>query len=681
MSPLIRQGKTLISGTIGPVTGKSRKISVKTLDGQNTSFNACIITDYELEDGQKIEAFGHFYPLPFSTNPHQFDYGRFLLENSMEILFFSDSLKILENSSWPVDMLRNHIRKTITEEFNDDSAVAAFALAVSVGDRLFLDDELREDFLRGGISHVLAISGLHVGILMLIALITFRAAGIPVKASYFLTGAVVISYLSISGGHPSVWRASVGAFVLLSCLYFQRERNPFQITGIAGLVVLVKNPLSLWNPGFLMSFGSVLGLISFFPPVIGWVKRKGVGKFFMVIICGLSVPVIVNISILPVTTATFGKVFLLSPLANLIVIPFLHVFVFTLIFYLLFPFRLFAGALWLAGKTIILIAKTFSSVSPFIFTRAFTPAESVVFVATLVFLKIALVKRRFLSLSFLSASVFFLLFFMGRTCFEKSYVLFFDVGQGNACLLHSAGGADLLIDAGRNERTGDLITHYAEIELGGSIEAAVATHQDMDHIGGMTEIIRRLKPGKIFFNGVLKNKDSLSVFMSLAGESLQELSRGDSIYAGNFTFVVHLPQKNEKPEHSVDQNRYSIFMTAVFENCLLVFPGDAVLFHDEGFHNFRRVILLLSHHGDLKANPFNTISLIDPDLTVISAGRKNPYGHPNRDLVEFLQKRGSSDFRTDRDGAVKIFLPDLSVKCYNDSSYLWHFCRGRFFGI
>lgn len=677
---MTKRGKTRITGTIGPVTGKSRKVSVRTLEGQNVSFNACIITDYELEDGQKIEAFGSFYPLPFSTNPHQFDYGRFLLENSMEILFYSDSLKILENSSRPVDVLRNHIRKTITEEFNDDSAVAAFALAVSIGDRLFLDDELREDFLGGGISHVLAISGLHVGIILLMALITFRAAGIPVKPSYFLTGAVVVFYLLISGGHPSAWRASIGALVLLSSLFFQRERNPYQITGIAGLVVLAKNPLSLWNPGFLMSFGSVLGLISFLPPVIAWSERKGARKFFVVIICGLSAPVIVNICILPVTTATFGKIFLLSPLANLIVIPFLHVFIFTLFFYLLFPFRLFAGALWLAGRTIILTAKTFSSFSPFVFTRTFSPAESVLFVATLVFLKISLVKRRFLSISLLSAAVFFFLFFARRTFLEKSWVLFFDVGQGNACLLHSAGGTDLLIDAGKNERTGSLIAHYAELELGGSIEAAVATHQDMDHIGGMAEIIRRLKPGRIFFNGVLKNKDSISEFMSLAGGSLIELSRGDSIYAGNFAFRVHSPQKSEKPEYSVDQNRYSIFMTAVFENCLIVFPGDAVLFYDESFAGSRSVILLLSHHGDFKANPFNSISLIDPDLTVISAGRKNPYGHPAEDLVGFLQKRGSSDFRTDRDGAVKIFLPDLSVKCYNDSSYLWHFCRSRFFG-
>lgn len=670
-----------ITGIVKPVTRKSRRISITSINGRSASFDACILTDQPLEDGQNVTAFGRFGPLPFSTNPHQFDYGRFLLENSMNVVFYCDSLIVTGNNHCLSDLTRNRIRRLILEEFSDDSALASFALAVSIGDRLFIDEETREDFLKSGISHILAISGLHVGIILFIILMAASAVGVPKKASYVVSVVLIFLYLSLTGGHPSVWRATVGSSVFLACLIFERERNPYQMLGIAGTVILTRNPLSLWNAGFLMSFGSVLGLVSFMPPISCLIKQKQFSAPVKYILQGFAVVTIVNICLLPVISVTYGKVFLFSTLANLVVIPILYIFILSLGLFIFFPyFPVFSGAAWTAGKTILLIADAVSVSSPHFRLSPFQPYETVLFVFCLCLLKLVTKKRKFLGCFFAFASVFLAVFFGKRIFFEKSYILFFDVGQGNSCLVHSNEGHNFVIDAGRNEHCAQIIVNYIDLEHSGSVDAVFATHQDKDHVGGMKSVISRLEPGAVFFNGVLKEENSISDYMISAGDRLKELSSDDTLIFGEILLAVLSPEKEGKAEFSGDQNEFSLFMTAALGNCLILLPGDRTLFCRPDFLSYDKVILLISHHGDNRANPLDVIGETSPDMTVISVGGNNPYGHPSKALTEYLAGLKSADFRTDKDGAVKIFLPDLSVKCYNNRSYLWHFSREEVLG-
>lgn len=668
----------VITGRINTVSRKSIKLSVESVNGEKDDFAVCLFADRGFEDGQKITAYGSFAPLPFATNPHQFDYGRFLVENSISAIFYCDSVFVNSRSSFPIDLMRNWIREKITDEFAQDRDLMSLALTVTIGDRMEMTEDVREDFLRTGTSHVLAISGLHTGIFLSILLTTASALGVKRKISYIFAIFALIVFLKLTGGQPSVFRACVGSTVFLCGSLFERNRNPYQILGLAGLFILALNPLTLWNPGFQMSFSSVLGIIVFMPQVSRFLKKFSypVKYIFMAALLVITI----NICLLPITSTTYGKFYLFSPLANLLIIPFLYLFITAMLLFLFFSaIPLFSAAVWFFGKSILFVSSLFAISSPGFRVPPYTFLETLFFVLCLALLKISLTRRVYLRYFLMLTALFLAFFFSRRIFFDKSYVLFFDVGQGNACLIHSRFGQNMLIDAGRSEVKARGIVNYSSLELLGSLDAVVATHQDLDHIGGMEIVVSSVDPDFVFFNGVLKTRDSLSSFMIASGDKLSILARGDSFSLGDFSFAVLSPDRKLLPEYSSSQNEHSIFLRAVCGKTLFVLPGDRPLMTIEKPDYYDKRILLISHHGDGRANPFGVIESIAPYFSVISVGENNTYGHPSESLLLFLSRSNIHTLRTDMDGAIKITLPEVSVKCYNGRSYLWHFSREEIF--
>jgi len=193
-----------------------------------------------------------------------------------------------------------------------------------------------EVFRRSGTMHILAVSGLHVGFLSLFLLFFLRLVRIPKLYAYALVGLFIIFFMIFIGERPSVRRASLMALCGIACFLFDRDRNYLNVISLSFIILWLVNPLSLLNPGFLLSFCATFGILFLTPMLYKWL-----GRFMPHFLAGsLSVTLSVQLFIFPVMAAYFETFAYINLIANLPIVPLtgmsLALSVLTLIFYPLF---------------------------------------------------------------------------------------------------------------------------------------------------------------------------------------------------------------------------------------------------------------------------------------------------------------------------------------------------------
>lgn len=234
-------------------------------------------------------------------------------------------------------------------------------------------------------------------------------------------------------------------------------------------------------------------------------------------------------------------------------------------------------------------------------------------------------------------------------------VHFIDVGQGDAILL-DIGTTEVLIDGGeKNSGAADYIHPYID----GPLEAVVATHSHADHIGGLIDVLSGYEVDNVWVNGENATTATFNIFMNAVnaeGAALHQAGRGDTIRAGNLTFIVLNPGVPPAP----DPNNNSIVLSLRYGDTDFLFTGDA-----ENETEARLLvqslvpipdidILKAGHHGSRTASSPAFLDFIRPEVAVYSAGTGNSYGHPHRQTITALNNAGATIYGTDVHGTVVI---------------------------
>lgn len=617
--------------------------------------------------------------LAFATNPYQFDFGRYLLSQGCESIIFSNDIEVISKTNNIFYKTRNYIRDKIIKEFGNNNYLSSLILSVIIGDRSLLDNDLKEDFYKSGIAHFLAISGLHVGIIYFIIIVILRSLFIPKRIAYLISILFLFFFLFISGFSTSVIRAVILIILYVLSVIFQRDRNPFQILGIAGLIILINEPLNLWNNGFLFSFIAVFSLIVFLPKINKYLEIKIKNLILKYFILTFFSVVIINLCLLPLLSNSYSQISLLGVFSNIILIPILNLFIFSIILFLIIggsKMVFISGSVWIFGEIILKVSKFISSLQfNIIKFAAFSVLLTVSFYLVLLFLRISLEKRKFFKYFLVSLMIFFVVFFYSINKTENPYIMIFDIGQGDASLVHTHKH-NILIDGGRGYGTGkNIISPYLLKSGINKIDLIIATHPDADHIGGLYEIVKRIRVERVAVNGIERDTEIYSKLSSVIEENKIVLEKNDIIIGDIFNVIIISPdnEKLQSAQNGINQNIASIYSIFNFYNdsISIIFPGDANLFFDSSIVTFKKNILHSAHHGDLKTNPFNIIKLLNPEYVLFSSGIENNYGHPNIELIKFLKDNHFNYLRTDLNGAIKISLPDFEIKCYNPD-YLWN---------
>ncbi|MGQ1946866.1 ComEC/Rec2 family competence protein [Geofilum sp. OHC36d9] len=279
------------------------------------------------QQGDQIMIKGTLHPLPHSGNPHAFDYGQYLMRQGFSAqMFLSDSnmFKVVKQQDGiKISQLPYHLRKLSMSSLqlhHLDTTAMTIVNAFLLGDRSGVDRDITDRFIKSGVIHILAVSGLHVGILSLMIDLALSLILPPKRhLKWILTILLLVGYAFITGFSPSVSRA----VFMFSCLQagkaFRKDINQFQLLSFSAFILLLINPLFIYHAGFWLSHLAVAGIVAFYRPVYNLIIfRFPVWQWSWSLI---SVSVSAQISTFPLSLYQFGAFPIYFLLANLLVLP------------------------------------------------------------------------------------------------------------------------------------------------------------------------------------------------------------------------------------------------------------------------------------------------------------------------------------------------------------------------
>ncbi|MFH0921456.1 MAG: DNA internalization-related competence protein ComEC/Rec2, partial [Fibrobacterota bacterium] len=547
---------------------------------------------------------------------------------------------------------------------------------VLLGDRRELPEDLKQDFRNTGLMHILAVSGLNVAMLLLIVFQVLTALFVPYRVKILVSLALIWFYAGLTDMTPSVVRATLMGSVILGGWMFERKSFIYNSLALAALIILVFNPLDLFNVGFQLSFAATIGIVHIYPRLKEWVPESWTKNFAVrSLIDSLLLSIAATLATFPILAAVFNQLSLIGLVANLIVVPLSFALLglgLLLIAFAWFPFLASAYGVsahyvtWLINEFVRIFARV-----PYGFVECATP-ETVAVVFYLITL-VALVNIRGRAWAFKCALFFpvlFLLIVYVRPWFVETpaaCVTFLDVGQGDCAVIELADGKVFVVDGGpRDARfdSGERTVHpFLKARGIRSIDAIFYTHPDMDHLGGLLFLAGNIKVEKVFCAGhdespLVHAFDSICAARRIP---VQKLSAGARVSAGTEArFDVLYPF--DTLAMGADNNA-SLVLRFVCGRYSMLLTGD-ITEQDEAFlavgvDSLRSDLLKVPHHGSKWSSSECLLNTVAPDDAVVQVGAYNRYGHPNPETVLRYLSRGIRLHRTDREGAITALL-------YND---------------
>lgn len=553
---------------------------------------------------------------------------------------------------------------------------AAFLKAIILGDRSSLPSGVNEAFLGSGTYHILAISGLHVGLLAGAFFFALRILRVPRKTRAFLCLVLVNFYALLAGANPSVVRAALMISLYLLAIILDREANLWNTLALAALVLLLWNPWYLFDVGFQLTFSATAAIIVAFSVVKldAWPRpwRWPLGS----ILISLSA----TLATLPLLALYFNRFSLIGVIANLPIVPLTGVLTgsgmllsLTLLF---FPEGL--GPLnWLNSYLIGLLfylARLFASF-PLASIRPYTPTYAMVTLYYALLISMALGYRAwakkaasFLAIS-LSALIGLGLFYNPER--ERLRVTFIDVGQGDSALLELPGGKTMLIDGGGvfddSFDIGEkVVASYLWYRWIGRLDVLVLSHPHPDHLNGLRSILQLFKVGEVWDAGQPYNTPAYLAFQ----EELRRRKIPYRILERGFEYqgfrhvsisVLHPPRPflvgSERGSFS-DENSNSLVLRVKFGEVAFLFPGDVEIEAEEEILRkgveVQAQVIKVPHHGGRTSSSPVFLEKVGPGFAIVSAGFRNPFRQPHQEALERYKKIGAELYRTNLNGAVTV---------------------------
>ena len=633
------------------------------IDGKKFSSQLYFNNYFDLKPGDRVEG---TFRMDFTGGED----GTFHFGNGIVLLGYqSGNIYISESDGVPLFMMsavwRRDIVNTIDSCFDGDNA--AFAKALLLGDRTDVGYELNNAFKVTGISHIIAVSGMHVSIL---ASVIYLLAAKKRWLMALLGVPAVLLFAAVAGFTPSITRACVMQVLLLIALVLDRDYDPLTSLAVAAGIMLFSNPMVITSVSFQLSFGCMAGIFLFTSRVyrrmsdFGFWKDAKPKSLLMLIRRWFAGSVSATLGAMsftvPLCAIHFGTVSLIGVVTNLIVIWLVSILFPCIILVCLLATVSMPLATALAGIVGLPMGWMLTFVrwlAKFPLCAAYTQSIFVVIwliVGYGMFLLFLLMKRRETS-AFAAACIIelclalLLSWAVPRSCDVQLTVL--DVGQGQ-CVLLTAKGRTFIIDCGGeyDESAADLAAETLLSHGIFRIDGLILTHFDRDHAGGAEYLLTRIPVDR--------------VFLSPAGD-IPKLRKGIEAAAGNRADYVHEDKILTwdgcsitifAPVSANSDNESGISVLFSGENCDILITGDMNTLGETLLLSSREIpkleALVVGHHGSKSSTSERLLEKTMPEIAIISVGEDNPYGHPAQTVLDRLKEYGCEIRRTDIEGTI-----------------------------
>ncbi|MAQ94766.1 MAG: DNA internalization-related competence protein ComEC/Rec2 [Rhodothermaceae bacterium] len=639
-----------------------------------------------LRPGDRVRLTGRLAPLPRRRNPAQFDYAAYLARQGVGAMLDVASeadVTFLGATDHPVPRITEAVRARVRRALARDIPtrdVQALLSALLLADRSAIDAPTLDAFRATGLMHLLAVSGLHVGLvgLVLYQLLKPLLGRLGLRRQQvertrtIITLALLAVYVLVAGASVSVVRAFVMVALVLVGRTLERPADALNTLGVAAVAILVHRPAALFDVGFQLSFGAVAALVTLTPLLTSAVpERIGQSAPGMFVAGSMATSVAATLGTAPALLAHFGRLPVGGLVLNVVAIPLTAATLGAGIACTLSaPVPVLAatfGALAdVAGRALLWTTETGAETLGWATYDGFLDAPSVLvasvlFLAALAFSRRPVARRR---LTMAAVGCLALGSWMGvvRGDAEPTLdVVFLDVGQGDATLISTPRGAQVLVDAGlrspyvdEGERT--LLPHLHRYGIR-RLDALVLTHADADHIGGTRSLLTAVEVGRLVTNGQDGESalwtDVLHVADSL-GIPIQPVSGGDTLAVDPAVRIRVLGPSG--PMSS--PNDASVVLRIEHGATRWLLTGDAEVAGEAALVGRFRAhlgadVVKVGHHGSRTSSTAALVAAVgQPEVAVVSVARRNRYGLPNAEPLARWAETGADLLHTSAEGAI-----------------------------
>ena len=599
--------------------------------------------DFPFNVGDILKIKGKLSKIKKNTIPNLFNYNEYLQSKGIYYELKISDIKLVKQN----DNFFNKIRITIENRIRNiphNEYLYAFIL----GDTSYFSKDIKNIYQFNGLSYLLSIGSLQV--LFLVKMIKKILFKFRFKKKYqlIIISIFLLIYIFLTNSAVGVLRSSLTYMISEILKHFQIKYRYVNVIIMVGIILLLLNPYYLVNIGFQYSF-----IISFMiNKKRKWINGGIVKKM-------LIVSIIANLASFPIAIYHNFEFNFMSILLSIIFMPLITYFIFPLaIIVFFFPIlsNIFDFVI-IFLEFIVHIFSTFTSLN-FVFRK---PIILLIVIFYLYFFKAKKIR------SFLIHSIILIILYQ---CFNKiiddRFIVFLDVNEGDASILKVKNNV-YLFDTGGGEINdySDNIIRYLHSLGVSNINKLFLTHGDLDHLGSSFNLIKRIDIKNVYFNSNSYNENELKLIKMLDSENInyQKII--------NYSFSYDDINFNIQSYNLKEENDSSMILSITDNktNIKILIMGDASYKTERLYMKYNDLvdytILKVGHHGSKTSSSSYFIDEIKPKYSVISVGKNNWYGHPNKEVLDNL--KNSRIYRTDEDGSImfKIKKNKLRIETYS----------------
>lgn len=512
---------------------------------------------------------------------------------------------------------------------------------------------------RAGIFHAMALSGMHMSVLVGCLFLLRRRK----RLRALLGIPICIAFAVITGCSPSVVRAAVLQCLLLAAGAFRRETDAPTSLSLAAGILIIQNPWVIMSWGAQLSFASVIGLMLFgrgmYTRLVKLVPRGILSALWKPVAATLSATLAALSLTAPLMVFEFGYISLIAPLTNLLCAWVVELCfagcLLTALTGLLLP-AVSSGMGWFFSWGFRYLRAVAGLLSRVPYAAIYTGSLYFLFWLILLYVIVAVLLLRPKTPKLMPAclAVFTLFVCIFLSLLESMVPSFtaLNIGQGQ-CLLFQSGTASVMVDCGSaNENAGTIAAEHLTAVGENELDLLILTHYDSDHISGTTDLLRQVRVKQLLLPATASPaREELERLAMEVGTEILHAEADTSIYLGKFQLEVFVPPE----EHAADsaENDNSLAVLSRIPNLQVLITGDMDTIGEaqllEGHTLPELDVLVAGHHGAKTSTSTRLLAAGKPKAVVISVG-KNSYGHPAEEALHRIALSDAALYRTDEAG-------------------------------